>query len=112
MASPQKPPHGVPAGGVSPYLKYTVLRLGVFVLALVVLTWAGARGWLALGLAAVVSVLLSLVLLRRQREEMALALQRRIDARTAAGPKPTSFGRAADADADAEDAEAGGDAQR
>ncbi|GAA4660534.1 DUF4229 domain-containing protein [Kineococcus glutinatus] len=89
---------------MGPYLKYTVLRLGVFVLCLVVLTWAGARGLLAIGLAALVSVLLSLLLLRRQREEMALALQRRVDRRVAQGPRPTSFGRRADADNDAEDA--------
>ena len=106
MSAPGNPPRG----GPGPYLKYTVLRLGVFVLALVVLSWAGARGWLALALAAVVSVLLSLVLLRRQREEMALDLQRRIDARATGGPKRTSFGAAADADNAAEDAE--DDAQR
>ncbi|GAB7192613.1 hypothetical protein NUM3379_33220 [Kineococcus sp. NUM-3379] len=94
--------------GVSPYLKYTVLRLSVFVLALVVLTWAGARSWLALGLAAVISVLLSLVLLRRQREEMAADIQRRIEARTSA-PRPSRFGKAYDADNDAEDAEVRGD---
>ena len=90
---------------MSPYLKYTVLRLGVFVLALVVLKWAGAESWLLLGLAALVSVLVSLVLLRRQREEMAADIQRRIDARTAAGPR-----KVRDADSEAEDTEARGSA--
>ena len=93
---------------VSPYLKYTVLRLGDFVIALLVLIQLGAHGWLALGLAAVISVLLSLLLLRRQREEMAADIQRRIEARTAA-PRAARFGKAYDADNDAEDAEAHGD---
>ena len=90
---------------MSPYLKYTVLRLGVFVVVLLVLIQLGAHSWLALGLAAVVSVLLSLVLLRRQREEMAADIQRRIDARTAAGPR-----KVRDADSEAEDTEARGSA--
>ena len=90
---------------MTPYLRYTALRLGVFALALVVLSWAGASSWLALVLAAVVSMLLSLVLLRRQREEMARDLQQRLDRRAAAAPKRTSFGSRADADNAAEDAE-------
>ena len=90
---------------MNPYVSYTVLRLGVFVAAFVVLSALGARSWLALGLAALVSVLLSLVLLCRQREAMALDLQRRIDRRAAAGPKRPDFGERAAADAAAEDAE-------
>ncbi|WP_432482396.1 DUF4229 domain-containing protein [Kineococcus esterisolvens] len=66
---------------MGPALKYTVMRLGIFVLCLVVLSALGARGWLALAVAAVLSVLLSLLLLRRQREEMAARLQQRVEGR-------------------------------
>ncbi|NAZ86460.1 DUF4229 domain-containing protein [Kineococcus sp. T90] len=57
------------------------MRLGIFVLCLVVVSGLGAKGWLALLIAAVVSVLLSVVLLRRQREEMAARLQQHVDGR-------------------------------
>ena len=97
---------------MSPYLKYTVLRLGVFVVVLLVLIQLGAHSWLALGLAAVVSVLLSLVLLRRQREEMAARLQQHVDGRVRgaqpgaapAAPRAKSrFARGVDDDNAAED---------
>ncbi|WP_432510300.1 DUF4229 domain-containing protein [Kineococcus sp. SYSU DK001] len=88
-------------------LRYTVLRLGIFVLCLVVAREAGAVGWLALLIAAVVSVLLSLILLRRQREQMAAALQQRIDgrvqARQAGTAKRSRFSRGVEEDNDAED---------
>ena len=86
-------------------LRYTVLRLGIFVVCLVVARAVGAVGWLALLIAAVVSVLLSLVLLRRQREQMAVALQRRIDGRIDArrnGTRKSRFARGLDEDNDAE----------
>ncbi|WP_432498920.1 DUF4229 domain-containing protein [Kineococcus gypseus] len=90
-------------------LKYTVMRLGVFVLSLAVAAGLGARGWLALLIAAVVSVLLSLVLLRRQREEMAARLQQHVDGRVQArqaGTRPRSrFARDVEADNAAEDGE-------
>ena len=87
-------------------LRYTVLRLGIFVVCLVVARELGARTWLALLIAAVTSVLLSLVLLRRQREQMAVALQQRIDGRIAAqqgGAKKSRFARGLDEDERAED---------
>ncbi|WP_380170945.1 DUF4229 domain-containing protein [Kineococcus sp. DHX-1] len=88
-------------------LRYTVLRLGIFVLCLVVAREAGAVGWLAILIAAVVSVLLSLVLLRRQREQMASALQQRIDGRIDARQNGTAkksrFARGVDEDNAAED---------
>jgi len=88
-------------------LRYTVLRLGLFFLSLVALRLLGASGWLMVGGAAVVSVLLSLVLLRRQREQMAVALQQRIDGRIAAQQSGTArksaFRKGLDADDDAED---------
>ncbi|ABS02121.1 mannitol-specific phosphotransferase system IIBC component [Kineococcus radiotolerans] len=88
-------------------LRYTALRLGIFVLCLVVARAVGAVGWLALLIAAVVSVLLSLLLLRRQREQMALALQQRVDRRVRAkqqdGAGRSRFERGLDADNAAED---------
>ena len=88
-------------------LRYTVLRLGIFVVCLVVARELGARTWLALLIAAVTSVLLSLVLLRRQREQMALALQQRVDRRVRAkqqdGAGRSRFERGLDADNAAED---------
>jgi mannitol-specific phosphotransferase system IIBC component len=87
-------------------LRYTVLRLGIFAVCLIVARAVGAVGWLALLIAAVVSVLLSLVLLRRQREQMALALQRRVEHRVEArqdGGKKSRFSRGVDEDNAAED---------
>jgi mannitol-specific phosphotransferase system IIBC component len=87
--------------------RYTVLRLGIFVVCLVVARAAGAVGWLALLIAAVVSVLLSLVLLRRQREQMAAALQQRVESRIEARQRGTArrsrFKRGLDEDNAAED---------
>jgi membrane protein implicated in regulation of membrane protease activity len=87
-------------------MRYTVLRLGIFALCLVLFNALGAKSWLGLLLAAVVSVLVSLLLLRRQREEMAAALQRRIDGRVDAAQDPAARGRfrqGVEADNEAED---------
>ncbi|GAA0301930.1 DUF4229 domain-containing protein [Kineococcus aurantiacus] len=88
-------------------LRYTALRLGIFFVVLVVVNALGAKGWLGLAIAAVVSVLLSLVLLRRQREQMAAALQQRVDGRVAAQREGTAkksrFTRGLDEDNAAED---------
>lgn len=56
---------------MGPVLKYSTLRLGLFLLALVALYLVGARGLLLLLLAAVVSLALSFVLLQGPRAEMA-----------------------------------------
>lgn len=79
-------------------LKYSVLRIGLFVACLVVLRLLGAGGWLLLLLAAVVSLGLSYLLLGGPREEMAELLSERVDRRVGRG-------RPRDADAEAEDAE-------
>ena len=50
--------------------RYTVMRLSIFVLCLLLANALGAKGWLGLAIAAVVSVLLSLLLLRKQREHL------------------------------------------
>lgn len=59
-------------------LSYTTLRLGIFIVALVLLYLVGARGIVLLGVAALVSAVSSYVLLSRQREAMAGSISRRI----------------------------------
>jgi Protein of unknown function (DUF4229) len=55
-------------------LSYTVLRLLLFFAAIWVLYLAGARGFLLLVLAAVVSALISFVVLNRLRDKMSGSL--------------------------------------
>jgi hypothetical protein len=59
-------------------LVYTCARILMFVVALVLLDIVGARGFLLLALAFVISALASYVLLSRQREAMAGAVNRRL----------------------------------
>ena len=59
-------------------LYYTVLRLGLFAVALGLLYLAGARGILLVGIAAVISALVSYLVLGRYREAMAGSISRRI----------------------------------
>ena len=59
-------------------LFYTVLRLGLFALAFVLLLWAGLRGLLLLGLAALISGVISYFLLTPQRAAMSCVISRRI----------------------------------
>lgn len=99
---------------MNPVAKYTLLRLGLFVAALAVLYALGGDGWLVLLLAAVISLALSYVLLRRQREEMAEEIAERVRERH--HPRVAGGGPAEDAayeDAIVEDTlrrERGGDA--
>lgn len=76
-------------------LSYTTLRLGIFVVSLVLLYLVGARGILLLGIAAVLSAAASFILLARQREAMAGTISQRI----------TGFRRRLDEGAKAEDAD-------
>ena len=73
-----------------PTLKYTVMRLGLFVAALALMLLLGARGVLAVALAVVVSALLAFVLLRNQRDAVAgqvsQGLQRRLANRRPVSP--------------------------
>jgi Protein of unknown function (DUF4229) len=80
-------------------IKYSVLRLALFVGSLIVLWAVGVRqSILMLVLAAAMSLALSYLLLRKQRDEVALALQARIEGRVA---RRSGIGRA---DAEEEDA--------
>jgi hypothetical protein len=60
-------------------LAYTSARILLFVAATVLLYLVGARGILLLALAVIISALASYVLLSRQRDAMAGALQRRLN---------------------------------
>jgi hypothetical protein len=88
-------------------LAYTSARILLLVISVVLLYLAGARGFLLLALAFVISALASYVLLSRQRETMAGALNRRLGRMTA---KATEFrerledGTAVEDPADAADA--------
>jgi Protein of unknown function (DUF4229) len=59
-------------------LYYTALRLGLFAVALGLLYLVGARGILLVGIAAVISALVSYLILGRYREAMAGSISRRI----------------------------------
>jgi uncharacterized protein DUF4229 len=59
-------------------LYYTGLRLGLFAAALGLLYLAGARGILLLGVAAVISAIISYIVLARYREAMAGSISQRI----------------------------------
>jgi Protein of unknown function (DUF4229) len=63
-------------------LFYTVSRLLLFIVVLLLLDLAGARGLLLIALALLISGLLSYVLLSRQRNSMASSLSGRLGART------------------------------
>jgi hypothetical protein len=59
-------------------LSYTVLRLGLFAVVLLLLAWAGARSLLLLGGAILISGVISYFLLSPQRNAMSGAIARRV----------------------------------
>ncbi|HEY6501573.1 MAG TPA: DUF4229 domain-containing protein [Streptosporangiaceae bacterium] len=63
-------------------LTYTLSRLILFVVVLLLLDLAGARGILLIALALLISGLLSYVVLSRQRDAMAGSLRGRLSGRT------------------------------
>ena len=64
---------------------YTVSRLLLFIVVLLALDLAGARGLLLIALALLISGLLSYVLLSRQRNSMASSLSSRLGSGTRRG---------------------------
>lgn len=84
-------------------LKYTVLRLGLFVAMLGAFSFLGFGPVVALALAAVVSLLLSYVLLRGPRDALARAVADRAEQRAAGERRPPGV-LGLDDDADTEDA--------
>lgn len=59
-------------------LSYTSMRLLLFVASLILVYFAGARGFLLVGLALVISGIISFVVLSRQRDAMSGALAARV----------------------------------
>lgn len=84
-------------------LKYSVLRLALFVACLGLLYLAGVGGLLLPVLAAVISLALSYILLRRQRDQLAVAIDRRVHDRTTRRRPSGAAEDAASEDAAAED---------
>ena len=64
---------------MSPVLTYSLLRLAIFAVTLLVLYLLGARGLLLLALAVLVSGLVSFLALSRQRDAMSGVLVRRLE---------------------------------
>lgn len=89
---------------MSAFLKYSLLRLGLFAAALAMFWLLGARGVLVVVLAAFASLALSYLLLRGPREELSKAISARVE-----GSRPrrqSRFDRRISEDAAAEDAAA------
>ena len=87
-----------------PVAVYSALRVGLFLVVLLLLRVAGVGGVLSLVIAVVVAMLLSFVVLRRQRDAVTRALMARAHTRrTAARPRRRSFADRLAEDAAAED---------
>lgn len=82
---------------------YTSARIIMFGASVVVLYWAGARGILLLGLALIISALLSYVLLNKQRQIIAGKLNGRL---SRVGAKAGELSRRLDEGTRAEDEDA------
>jgi hypothetical protein len=88
---------------VVPLLKYTVLRLALFVAALAALAWFGAGPLVAVIGAGVVSMLVSYLLLRGPREDLSRQVSEVIDRRLSRnGHVPSADTAAEDAADDAQ----------
>jgi beta-lactamase regulating signal transducer with metallopeptidase domain len=59
-------------------LSYTMMRLLLFFAALILLRFAGARNFMLVGLAVLISGIVSFILLSRQRDAMSGALAARV----------------------------------
>jgi hypothetical protein len=86
---------------------YTSARIIMFGASVLVLYWAGARGILLLGLALVISALLSYILLNKQRQIIAAKLNGRL---SRVGAKASELRERLDEGSRAEDAEDAEDA--
>jgi hypothetical protein len=82
-------------------VRYTLLRLALFAAVLLVLSLAGARGVLLLALTVVVSMGLSYLLLRKQRDAVAGVVAERLAARAGEPHAPGDDEAAEDAEDDA-----------
>jgi hypothetical protein len=66
---------------VKAFLTYSVARLAVFAVVATVLYFVGLRSFLLVAVALLISLPLSYVVLRRQREALAAAVEHRVDGR-------------------------------
>jgi hypothetical protein len=87
---------------------YTSARIIMFGASVLVLYWAGARGILLLGLALVISALLSYILLNKQRQIIAAKLNGRL---SRVGAKASELRERLDEGSRAEDAEDAGEGE-
>jgi len=77
-------PHGARSppiklsGTMRATLSYTSMRLLLFVASLILVYFAGARGFLLIGLALVISGIVSFIVLSRQRDAMSGSLTARV----------------------------------
>ena len=85
---------------------YTCARIIMFGASVMVLFWAGARGVLLLGLALLISALLSYILLNKQRQIIAAKLNGRL---SRVGAKASELRERLDEGSRAEDAEDAGE---
>ncbi|WP_446666204.1 DUF4229 domain-containing protein [Flexivirga sp. B27] len=80
-------------------IRYTILRLLIFVVALLVLFAVGFRSWALLLLSAVVSLVVSFFALRGPREQFASQVQHKVSERQ---KRAAAFRNAEDDDTDEE----------
>jgi Protein of unknown function (DUF4229) len=59
-------------------MSYTILRLLLFFAVLLILYWAGIGGFMLVALAAIISALISYVVLSRLRDSMSISLSGRM----------------------------------
>jgi hypothetical protein len=69
---------------VSPLVKYSVIRIGLFAAVLVILMLVGVPGWIAAIAAALVALSVSYIFFRRQRDDAITSIRKQPD--TAARP--------------------------
>ena len=85
---------------MSPLVKYSIIRLGLFAVVLAILLLVGVPGWLAAIAAALVALSVAYIFFRQQRDDAIASVRRKPGADEAAGPSTAS---AHGADEQAED---------
>ena len=81
---------------MSPLVKYSLIRVGLFVIVLAVLIVVGVPGWLAAIAAALVALSVAYIFFRQQRDEAIAVLSKKPDAPTAASSGAVSDEQAED----------------
>ena len=81
---------------MSPLVKYSLIRVGLFVIVLAVLIVVGVPGWLAAIAAALVALSVAYIFFRQQRDEAIAVLSKKPGASTAASSGTVSDEQAED----------------